>query len=235
MTTRIASSELARKGVRYRALNDGRFFLTATARIPAGRSIAANNVVDMVLLSPYVDVLGYQLTASGSLEDSGTALTVEVRAYDATTAVPGNHATGLDSTNLAASTSTAFRDAAVGTVAATKGTANGAGTFIWTPATNGVQTSGDQNGNFTNTPITPRAYPLSGTQNIRGAFELAPVAGTRLIRVRFPAAPGVQTVAAATNRFLTLTLECTAARVNQPLQVPYDFTVARIGHGLVSP
>jgi hypothetical protein len=237
MTTRIALSELSRKGVRYRALTDGRFFLTATVRIPAGRAIAANNFVDVVTLAPFTDLLNFTVQSNTALEDSGTALTVQPRAYDAATAVPTSHTTGQDSLNLIPDASLAFRSGAGGVLVAnftkagiTAG-ANGAGTFCWVPATNGAQ----PDGNFTTTPITPRAYPLTGATNIRGAYPLTAPTGSRLIRILFPAAPGVQTVAAGTNRLLTVTLECAPARVNQPVQVPYDYEVARSGHGLVSP
>jgi hypothetical protein len=235
MTTRIALSELSRKGVRYRALTDGRFFLTATVRIPAGRAIAANNFVDVVTLAPFTDLLSFTVQSNTALEDSGTALTVQPRAYDAVTAVPTSHTTGQDSLNLIPTASTAFQSngqlVANFTKTGITAGANGAGTFCWVPATNGAQ----PDGNFTNTPITPRAYPLTGNTNIRGAYPLTAPAGARLIRILFPVAPSVQTVAAGTNRLLTVTLECAPARVNQPVQVPYDYEVARSGHGLVSP
>jgi hypothetical protein len=232
MTTRIAQSELTRKGIRYRATDDGRFFLAATARIPSGRSIAANNFLDMVLLSPLVDVIAYSLSTNTPLEDSGSSnMTAEVRAWDATTAVASAHGTGLDSTNLAASTTTAFQNGATGTVRAEKTGANGSGTFIWVPSSSGA----NSDGNVTIPNFSPRAYPLTGTQNPNGSYPLAPQTGTRLVRVRFPAAPTTQTAAAATTRLLTLTLECAPARVNTPVQVAYDFAKAGASHGLVSP
>lgn len=228
MTTRVALSELSRKGVRYRAVHDGTFTLTATAKIPAGRTLVTDNFLDMAVLAPNVDLLSYELVCNTGLADDAAG-TVQVRAYNAATAVPTAEATGLDSTNLVP-TAVAFAQSGAGqAISAERTGSNGSGTFIWTPASNGA----NSDGNFTNTDITPRAYPLSGTQSHTGAYVLAPTAGSRLIRVVFRAV-GTQTTAATTNRFVTLTLVCAAGRVNTPVLRPYEYRDVRSNTTLVS-
>lgn len=227
MAVRIASSELSRKGVRYRATENGQFTLTASARIPAGRSIVINEFLDLFVLAPGVDLHAIQINASAAIEDSGTAVTLRPRVYDYLTAVASNHATGLDATNLAPTASAAFQSGAAGTLgyrAERSGAVNGAGVFQWTPAavTSWDPVTGTVTTNF-NVTIpnpSPRAYPLTQAR-------IPAVTGTRLIRLCFDAAPGVQTVAAATNRVFTATITCSASSVNVAQQPPYTYSDRR--------
>lgn len=82
------NSELYRKGIRYRATRDGAFELSASIRVPAGKALAASDVLNFITVGPGVDILEVSWSLSSGLFD-GAAGTVDL----GTDADPDNFAT----------------------------------------------------------------------------------------------------------------------------------------------
>lgn len=196
------NSEAFRRGVRYRALNDGAFELSASVRIPAGRALAVDNKLNFLKLSPGVDILELALSTSASIFD-GAAGTFKL-------------GTDVDDDNFVAA-STGFQSG-VRNVKFER--ASFAAVFNPTPQTG-------------NTSITPRAYPLSGTQSHTGAYVLPAPSGAVSIQLMIVNA-GTQTNSDDNERIITLTGKFAPLAITTPTLTPYEFKERGAAHGLIS-